>query len=1325
MHARDGSAAGVLRIITGALFFFLYFSGFHHSVTFSKMNTAVSAPFSSKKIQRQHTRFEQRRQTLLAAVNSRHNSDAMASPASAMDSNAIAQPAVASSSSAPRSSSLTIDQQEFQEQRDGAVARLKRVLSKTAVNVVTKTTRLMNPQKPSLEDVARMFLQDTGEKVSGRPLLPKEEQFIKDAHVTSVYIDKVREMYKDVEGTVKKRVDTINQRRQNAEQHHGGELTEHVTFTEYQKYMRKRGFLKDDREDVPEGNLIPILAVLQGQAEGVGFIKAQRKLLRIGDFVVEVDPNDPMFARYADGEENSEEEKRRLQRMYHNGKYKDAEAQTDVRDDDATDAEIAFVYRRLDECQSVIEALDKAKLDAELFCETALSRITGMRKTSVKMYDALEAGQATLQRLTAEAMSQNERLWRKLDALAQDQADDRAKKSINRTFTQQIERLNQHVASLKLMLESAELNQMQMSDDFHFQEALHVKKMEDLRQQVIPRQVKEELRALTAFLDHEEKDATGGGPSYRDAKTSLEMKIDVMSARSAQLQNDAGVPRILPFLVPSTWKKSVLCSLESAFGSLDEVLLQTLRHVFDMMMNPHKPVAVVEHIKEIRDVLKEVRTTSKLMALELLEAALESQMEEQLRTSKELVRLQQELAAAHADHQEALKKKEAEMSVQFQQRMNGAMPMELFEKEKQKAVAAEREKFVAQIGKEIPIPQIAVPSLGPAPTTIPRVLLQPSTQPQDLLHAAASYITEMVLEVCQVCTTTNQAIPPRVANAHLALQMISIAQDKVTTNEGLVDGIAVNIPGALEGLLARAGSPSSPVSNTGASESDAVGLAEKWWSAAASKPGACRSFSPLQKQQQQSQDSASDPAAALRRGFETAAAILKPSRHLSQANLSIRSRLADVVHAPESVVNATLAIAKEKASELRAEGVIRPKLVAAEDATNGQSPRSKGGKSKPQKGLEESASGNGVSPAASLASGPPNELHAPTITVPTSSRLPTVDRATSPIPQKIKKCIATVSATDTARALRAQLDERAARKARNELAASLKQQYQELHASLEYMRIALLAAMTDDPDEDPYGAARERSRSLANLEAISGDVAKLFSLQIREDREILEKMTHTLLSATDEHGPLERARSRYRAKAPKLGHRSRVRLFLSTGVDKGVTCDIVGGKEAILTSPEAIDYAILHDMKVFSNNKRRMDAGVALPSSGAVSQQRQQTRWPLGEELNPSLGRGMMLSVVEAADADLFCVDQKTPKQVASTMLPPLNQTAHHQNDVHSMDAIAVRRIVRNTTNAGLHTGSSQTPPPKFSHEFQTSESPSSYAYRYGRAVKSQQSFVW
>jgi hypothetical protein len=228
-----------------------------------------------------------------------------------------------------------------------------------------------------------------------------------------------------------------------------------------------------------------------------------------------------------------------------------------------------------------------------------------------------------------------------------------------------------------------------------------------------------------------------------------------------------------------------------------------------------------------------------------------------------------------------------------------------------------------------------------------------------------------------------------------------------------------------------------------------------------------------------------------------------------------------------------------------------------------------------------------------------------------SRRVTTVDRATSPM-QKFKRydkqanllgfpTLVDPSASGggfgNSRALRQEtkelIEQRAAVKAREDMSTTLRTQYLEMHAAIDYLRISFMHAFSqpdkkndgDEEDEDDPQPSLYSAPSMANIKAIAGDVSRLFALQIRKDREILDKITSMVLCSAEE-GALDQARSRYRAKAPQLGVKSRVHMFLGTGVDKGVMCDLIVGNEAVMASAEALQYAVQHDMRVLSTKRR-------------------------------------------------------------------------------------------------------------------------------------------
>jgi hypothetical protein len=210
----------------------------------------------------------------------------------------------------------------------------------------------------------------------------------------------------------------------------------------------------------------------------------------------------------------------------------------------------------------------------------------------------------------------------------------------------------------------------------------------------------------------------------------------------------------------------------------------------------------------------------------------------------------------------------------------------------------------------------------------------------------------------------------------------------------------------------------------------------------------------------------------------------------------------------------------------------------------------------------------------------------------------------------------------------------------------------ELHACIEFLRIAVVQVMEaagDDPDE--------QQDLHQTPQALPASEPSKIAVTLREDRRLVEKMSARLL---DIHSSKrQKLRSSYLRSKEALGQRSRCRVFSEDPEEKAVQCELLQGKEAILGT-EALDYAIVNDLRVFSRKRH--------------------------ENFSGAHPRGMEKQSSAAETAPHHTSGPATPKQ----MLPPIIQ-----GDAHLAADLGVRRLVG--SSASPPHPLSKTPQPKSS----------------------------
>ena len=359
------------------------------------------------------------------------------------------------------------------------------------------------------------------------------------------------------------------------------------------------------------------------------------------------------------------------------------------------------------------------------------------------------------------------------------------------------------------------------------------------------------------------------------------------------------------------------------------------------------------------------------------------------------------------------------------------------------------------------------------------------------------------------------------------------------------------------------------------------------------------------------------------------ASALSPSQKVKHA------RIQECLAQPE-VAAVVLDAAKASAQVLRDSGVLPQKSVAAlRDEESPQRLRKKSvtGRKKREKSL------GGVEGDGDDISG----WNQPTL----------VDRATSPV-EFAKKA----KAPDPKAVLERQRqhDAKIAEAARQEIIAEFERSdsRQVVSNAVHYLRLALayLLSSTDEPVPE-----------LANDQIVTKPTA-----------EIVERMTALILQLSADR--MEQIRRSYNLlRTDLIGERSRCVLFSNTTVSRGVTCELICGKEAILQSPEAIDHAVKHDIRIYSDmrhQKRVANILFGTPPKDCEGERDQEdvSAPPRVAEggLPPIRGRDML----REASTEIPCVELASTPDLGGISVRRLQGNLQQTNVSHTPEPLAV-----------------------------------------------------
>lgn len=222
-----------------------------------------------------------------------------------------------------------------------------------------------------------------------------------------------------------------------------------------------------------------------------------------------------------------------------------------------------------------------------------------------------------------------------------------------------------------------------------------------------------------------------------------------------------------------------------------------------------------------------------------------------------------------------------------------------------------------------------------------------------------------------------------------------------------------------------------------------------------------------------------------------------------------------------------------------------------------------------------------------------------------------VDRAVSPMPQPKKKKPSVDKNLISPEQQQLREQEVAAQARRDALQEfeNANPQRQQVTNALQFLRLAL-------------------AYLLASADAPAAELVDP-SVVAKPPADVMEHMTAVILQlAADKTTAIRAAYNTFRLRCLD-GERSRCVFFSNDMVSKGIMCEMIQGKEAVLQSPEAIQHAVAYDIRIFSDQRHQKRLKALTP----VRQQLQTLQDPETSPASPPPDA--------VAEAEAWLVDQQ------------------------------------------------------------------------------------
>ncbi len=993
--------------------------------------------------------------------------------------------------------------------------------------------KIIPRRRSVLLDATRQEMEDEGIPHNGRELTAPEKEFVLDAAAVKHAMEHSLIVTANARALVDEKIAEIEKRRSSVR----GPPPEHFTFTQYQQYLRTKNRLNDGRAEIPEGNLTAILSILKNQSDLQVLMKGNRRLVRIGDFIVEVDPAD------LDVQISKTTEVKLGARA---ARFRDSGTQTETITDNTLLLQMQELCSRLEESLRVVDAQEKIRREQDLFHSTVMSRISVLKSLASRMLSEQQTEMEHLATMCAEAMTQNERLWVKLEAFAQGATPNSlVAKEVKGMFLSRLQKCSSNTDALKWRLQRAEASAMELQDQFHQLQNFMALKIEAAKKEVIHPEIRKQLDHLQSALIMEESGASLEGPAaiLSTARRIVSLAVATFDVNESETPEE-GTPSLSntatsvvlddPTLeyeadpemqLKEVWKKlKGLCpgsatgietAVESIFGSLESAVTSNWRAIVDLFANLTNPASSAQAVTDIQDVMRHVRHTAHLASVEFSRVVLDS-----------FGTVKQQLADSRAKLQEDFQAKAAALEESSRLEVLAV-----------RAAAAAERKVVFQKPPPILLPRLA-------PFSFENVNYQ---HPQDVLQLVSGYITELTLEVCQMCEAVEQPLPTRVEGIFQLVHVLRMLQSRVTTNEGLVDGID-----AVDEAV-----------HLSSNETRVEEILDKWL-----KPHP-EAASPLSNGSNDCSINNSSFAGSLNTDQTDVAGTLSGDQ-LRKIRSSVGSKAMRILGASELAHSQhTRHIKLQECMAAPDVAAVVLQAVQSKAALDfSPSPGRRQSTKKKTKILREIAVDQGDDGGATCGWKQDHSM---------------VHRATSPIEFPKKKPVDSRAVIERQQQHEKNIADNARRQALMEFEQS--DTRQQMVSAVQYLRLALayLLSSSSEPVEELVDSNALKRPSVEMVEFMTALI-----LQLNPDKtEQIRKMYNKL-------------------RTERIGERSRCVLFSNDMVSRGVTCELILGKESILQSPEAIQHAVTHDVRVFSDQRHQKRIMAALHGPAGTSPRRQE-----------------------------------------------------------------------------------------------------------------------
>ena len=626
-------------------------------------------------------------------------------------------------------------------------------LCNSTVDETTVTPAAPSKAHSSLLEAAQTFLEDHGEATHRRgPLSQDEQDFVSLFTDVTARAVSYRSLFENVDSLVRRKMDDLKQKRVMRGVADG---EEHFSFAEYQRYIRQHGHIEDDPEVIGEGNLLPILAILEGEGEGLGFVDNRKKRLRrIGNLVVEEDVSDDEL-----GDETYSTLRNRSRGM-----------QTELPSDASLSSENA---RLNDEVRTLVKVLEEKNRRLALldnFRDTAMRRLADLQQTILELHQTKESALLRLATMLADANLQNERLANNIDTLlTTGSTNNNSKLQIAKGFASQVSKLKRSLEKLMGTKEALERTVMHCEEDIATLQIASDKRLAAMKASQI------DGRVMTVIGDIQ--------------KIAIEQSDQSSEERS-------NVVSICETVLPPELQGITIKHADEAFSAMDAITCSSLRTAIKIVSS-FDTCVVADNLEELETVIPDARQVIGRLAGDVVRAAGEHITELYARNQRALDDLRSkyeaemqtqnqehaEFVATHGDKQTDTTSTQTESSLTKQtdaakqSAADRVSPSPDRRRGTVRRVSTQSTEMHVGSSASQPQPKPILPPPKLAPFKFPATVRYQN--PDDVLQLVFGYLCETVIESCMVAGHLNIPVPSRIETLRSLMLVIKQLQSHV------------------------------------------------------------------------------------------------------------------------------------------------------------------------------------------------------------------------------------------------------------------------------------------------------------------------------------------------------------------------------------------------------------------------------------------------------------------------------------------------------------------------------------------------------------------